>query len=154
MFGTPTELAYDDGGVDYFWSDYYPNGIALKFSPPVSRWKVTAILLYGFAIDKGEKSFIVEVRDSDLNAVLRTSVLISRHFKNATLHWAKIPLPSVIVRGDFYVCIYPMLEFSGTQLWIGVDNDTAPDGCFFIDCYKQEVKEWGRGRAMMRVEGE
>ncbi len=149
-----TPLAYDDGGAESFWSDYYPNGVAVKFSPPASKWRITDILVYGFMIDKGGKSLVVEIRDSDLNVILRTSILISEHFKNATLHWAKIPLPNVIVRDDFYVCVYPMLEFDGTQLWISIDNDTALNRCFLIDCYKQEVKDWKGGQVMIRVEGE
>ncbi|MCX8182905.1 MAG: hypothetical protein N3F08_00580 [Crenarchaeota archaeon] len=147
------ELAYDDCGAEGFWSDYYPNGMAVKFSPPASRWRITAILVYGFMIDRGEKPFVVEIRDGELNVILRVSLLISEYFKNATLHWAKVPLPNVIVKGDFYVCVYPMLDFSGTQLWIAMDNDTAPDRCFMFDCYKQEVKGWRRGHAMIRVEG-
>ena len=148
------ELAYDDGGAELFWSDYYPNGVAVEFSPPVSKWRITAIMVYGFTIDKGEKPFIVEVRDSDLNVILRASLPVSRCFKNATLHWAKMPLPNVVVKGDFYICVYPMLEFNGSRLWIAVDNDTAPNNCFLIDCYRQEVKSWKGGQVMIRVEGE
>jgi hypothetical protein len=47
-----------------------------------------------------------------------------------------------------------MLDFNGTQLWIGIDNDTAPNNCFLIDCYKREAKGWKGGQAMIRVEGE
>ncbi|MGB9717716.1 MAG: hypothetical protein ACPL4E_04675, partial [Thermoproteota archaeon] len=108
----------------------------------------------GFAIDKGEKSFLVELRDKDLNIILRTSLPISEYFKNATLHWARVPLSNVIVNGGFYVCVYPMLDFSGTQLWIAMDNDTAPDNCFLVDCYRQETEDWRGGHAMIRVEGE
>jgi len=151
---SPTPLAYDDGGAESFWSDYYPNGIAVKFTPPASRWKVTDILVYGFIIDKGEKSFIVEIRDKDLNVIFGTSLPITEYFKNATLHWARIHLPNVTVRGDFYVCVYPMLDFNGTQLWIAMDNDTISDNCFLIDCYRQEIRSFKEGYATIRVEGE
>jgi hypothetical protein len=145
---------YDDGGAEHFWSDYYPNGIAVRFTPPASRWRVTGILVYGFTVDKDEKFFMVEVRDKDLNVIHRASLSISEYFKNAALHWARIPLPGVVVKGDFYVCVYPMLDFSGTQLWVAMDNDTAPYNCFLIDCYRQEAKDWKDGQAMIRVEGE
>lgn len=147
-------LRYDDGGAEYFWSDYYPNGIAVEFTSPALKWRITAILIYGFAVIRDEKSFIVEVRDESFNLAFRTSVPISNHFKNATLDWSRIPLPSVVVKGNFYVCVYPMLEFNGTQLWIAMDNDTAPDRCLLIDCYRQEVRGWKKGHAMIRVEGE
>ncbi len=151
---SPTPLAYDNGGAESFWSDYYPNGIAIRFSPPAFRWRVTGILVYGFTIDKGEKSFMMEIRDSDLNVIFRTSLPISEYFKNATLHWTRIPLPNVTVRDDSYICIYPMLDFNGTQLWIGIDNDTALGNCFLVDCYKQEVRSFKGGHAMISVEGE
>jgi hypothetical protein len=149
-----TPLTYDDGGAESFWSDYYPNGIAARFSPPAFRWKINVILIHGFMIDKGEKSFIVEIRDKDLNVIFRTSLPVSEYFKNATLHWAEIPLPNVTVRGNFYICVYPILDFNGTQLWIGIDNNTAPNNCFLIDCYRQEIKSFKGGHAMIMVEGE
>ncbi|MBO3832497.1 MAG: hypothetical protein FGF51_03815 [Candidatus Brockarchaeota archaeon] len=62
--------------------------MAVKFSPPASRWGITAILVYGFMIDRGVKPFMVEIRDEDLNVILRASLPISEYFKNATLHWA------------------------------------------------------------------
>ncbi|MEM2088852.1 MAG: hypothetical protein QXF52_09335 [Thermoproteota archaeon] len=148
------ELAYDDGGAEGFWSDYYPNGMAVSFSPPASRWKITAILIYGFIIDRGGKPFIVEVRDEELNVILRASLPVFEYFKNATLNWAKIPLPSMIVTGDFYVCVYPMLEPNGTQLWIAVDEDNASGRSFLIDCYAGRLSRYEAGSAMVRVEGE
>ncbi|MBO3832903.1 MAG: hypothetical protein FGF51_05900, partial [Candidatus Brockarchaeota archaeon] len=72
----------------------------------------------------------------------------------ATLDWAKIPLPSIIMKGDFYVCVYPMLELGGTQLWIAIDNDTASDRGFLVDCYRQEMRKLDGGSVMIRVEGE
>ncbi|MBO3809928.1 MAG: hypothetical protein FGF50_10125 [Candidatus Brockarchaeota archaeon] len=51
---TTIGLTYDDGGAEGFWSDYYPNGIAVRFTPPISRWRITAILIHGFAIFRGE----------------------------------------------------------------------------------------------------
>lgn len=147
-------LHYDDGGAECFWSDYYPNGVAVKFTAPSSRWRITSILIYGFVIDRGVKTFIVEVRDSDFNLVFKASCSSSEHFKNATLGWARISLPGIIVRGDFYVCVYPMLELNGTQLWIAVDNDTISDRSFLVDCYRQEMEKYDGGIAMIGVEGE
>ncbi|MBO3842564.1 MAG: hypothetical protein FGF48_09165, partial [Candidatus Brockarchaeota archaeon] len=151
---TTIGLTYDDGGAEGFWSDYYPNSIAVRFTPPISRWRITAILIYGFAIIKSEKPFIIEVRESDFNVIFRASILVSNYFKNATLDWTRIPLPSVVVKGDFYVCVYPMLEPNGTQLWIAIDNDTVSGRSLLVDCYRQETKRYDRGNAMMRVEGE
>ncbi|MEM4230158.1 MAG: hypothetical protein QXZ66_10425 [Thermoproteota archaeon] len=147
-------LHYDDGGAEYFWSDYYPNGIAVEFTPPALKWRITAVLIYGFAVIRGEKSFIVEVRDSDFNLAFRGSFSISNYFKNVTLDWARIPLPSIVVESNFYVCVYPLLEPNRTQLWIAMDNDTVSNRCFLVDRYRQEVRKFDRGNAMIRVEGE
>ncbi|MGB9882867.1 MAG: hypothetical protein ACPLPV_08910, partial [Methanomassiliicoccales archaeon] len=87
-----TPLAYDNGGAEFFWSDYYPNGIAVKFTPPAYRWKVTAILIYGFAIDKGEKSFLVELRDKAraLGGDTTNSKRSQRHSKVANAERAQV----------------------------------------------------------------
>lgn len=100
------------------------------------------------------KTFILEVRNSDFNMVFKASCSASEHFKNATLDWTRISLPGIIVRGDFYVCVYPMLEPNGTQLWIAVDNDTISDRSLLVDCYGQGMKKYDKGIAMIRVEGE
>ncbi len=147
-------LHYDDGGAEYFWSDYYPNGVAVRFTPPSSKWRITAILVYGFVIDRGVKTFIIEVRNSDFNLIFKASCSTSEHFKNTTLNWARILLSNVVVKGDFYICVYPLLELNGTQLWIAVDNDTAADRSLLVDSYKQETRRFKGGSAMIRVEGE
>ncbi|MEM3448635.1 MAG: hypothetical protein QXP38_07130, partial [Nitrososphaerota archaeon] len=92
-------------------------------------------------------------RDSGFNAVFRASFLISNHFKNATLDWARVPLPNIVMEGNFYVCIYPMLEPKGTQLWIAIDNDTISNRSFLVDCYKREMRKFDEGNVMIRVEG-
>ena len=152
-------IKYDDGEADYLWSDYYPNGVAVRFTPAALPWKITAALLYGFIINKGERYFIIEARDCDFNLVFKSSYNASEYFGNATLEWARVPLPNVTVRGGFYVSVYPMLEPEGTQLWIGIDNDTSCGRSFLVDGYKEKiVKGWetkqGKGNVMMRVEGE
>ncbi|MGB9718154.1 MAG: hypothetical protein ACP5PQ_01335 [Thermoproteota archaeon] len=146
-------LQYDDGGAESFWSDYYPNGIAVMFTPPASKWKITSILIYGFIIDRGEKPFLIEVRDSDFNFVFR-AYYSSGYFKNNTLNWSRISLPSIIVKGDFYICVYPMLEPNETQLWLAIDNDTVSNRSFLADCYRQETRKYYGGNVMIRVEGE
>ncbi|MEM2930623.1 MAG: hypothetical protein QW797_07190 [Thermoproteota archaeon] len=103
--GSSLLLRYDNGGAEYFWSDYYPNGMAVKFTPPAFRWKITAVLIYGFAVIKGNGSFIIEVRDGDFNLAFRGSFSISDCLKNATLDWVKISMPNIAVKGDFYVCV-------------------------------------------------
>lgn len=153
--GSPgLSLRYDDGGAECFWSDYYPNGITVRFTPPASIWRITSILVYGFAMDRGAKSFIIEVRDSGFNPIFRSSYPVSEFFKNATLDWAMLPLPNILVKGDFHVCIYPMLEPNGTQLWIAVDRDTFSGRSFLVDCYAGRVSKYEDGNMMVRVEGE
>ncbi|MBO3754912.1 MAG: hypothetical protein FGF53_08590, partial [Candidatus Brockarchaeota archaeon] len=41
-----------------------------------------------------------------------------------------------------------------TQLWIAIDNDTISDRSFLVDCYRQEMRGFNGGNAMIRVKGE
>ncbi|MBO3832874.1 MAG: hypothetical protein FGF51_05750 [Candidatus Brockarchaeota archaeon] len=153
--GSPgSSLRYDDGGAECFWSDYYPNGITVRFTPPASIWRITSILVYGFAMDRGAKVFIIEVRDSGFNPIFRSSYPVSEFFKNATLDWARLPLPNILVKGDFHACVYPMLEPNGTQLCIAVDRDTFSGRSFLVDCYAERVSKYEDGNMMVRVEAE
>ena len=153
-------ISYDDGESDYYWADFHPFGAAVKFTPLTLPWKVTAIRLYGFMIDREKTQFIVEIRDSDFNLIYKSSFMINEYFNNATVDWARIPLPNVTVDGDFYTCVYPMLEIGKTELWIGVDNDSSIVGrSYFVDCYEGKiVNGWnvshvGPGNVMIKVEG-
>jgi len=120
---TPFELAYDDGGADYGWSDFYPYAAAVRFSLPSASWRITGIRLHATCILKGSQVFYVQIWDAGLNTVYWSAFLPSSVFKNATLDWYTIRLPNVVVKGVFYVVIVPMLTLDGSQLWISVDDD-------------------------------
>jgi len=156
------ELAYDDGTYDYAWSDFYPRGAAVRFSPPLVPWRITAVTLYGFATVRGTGlDFVVEVRGSDFELIYRNRYPASKYFENATPGWARIPLPNVTLGGEFYICIYPMFTIDGTQLWIGADDDAPVSGrSFLVDGERAAiVKTWDEGSDrpkdfMVRAEGE
>jgi len=126
------ELAYDDGEFDYGWSDFYPSGAAVRFSPPSQSWRITGIRLHGVCVLRGSQVFYVEIWDSNLNTKYRSVFLLNDVFKNATLDWHTIRLPNVVVTGDFYVVIVPMFTLDGPQLWISVDNDPPVSNNSFI----------------------
>ncbi len=121
---SPFELAYDDGKAGYGWSDFYPSGAAVRFSPPSGSWRITAIRLHATCILKGPASlFYIQIWDGGLNTKYSEPLLFNRVFKNATLDWYTIQLPNVVVTGDFYVVIVPMFTLDGPQLWISVDDN-------------------------------
>ncbi|MGC8935243.1 MAG: hypothetical protein ACP5LN_08825 [Thermoproteota archaeon] len=129
----PIELRYDDNEVNYFWSDFYPHGAAVKFTPPVVPWKITAVRFLGLLIQRGPPLiFFVELRDKDFNLIYRSSYLASQFLDNATVEWVTIPISNYTVKGDFYVCIYPRLTIDGPQLWIGADDDKPISGRSFL----------------------
>jgi len=133
-------VSYDDGGANYYWSDFYPHGAAVRFGPPALPWKITAVHIYGFLIERGKAQFIVEIRDSDFNLIYKSSFATSEHFNNATVAWARIPLLNVTVVGDFYIRVYPLLETGKTELWIGVDNDSSIVArSYLADCYEDKI---------------
>lgn len=156
------ELAYDDGTYGYAWSDFYPHGAAVKFSPPVLPWRITAVSFYGFATIRGPSTnFVLEVRDSDFELIYRSQHPISKYFENNTPGWARVPLPNVTLGEEFYICIYPMFTIDGNQLWIGADDRAPISGrSFLVDGERAAiVKAWDEGSDrpkdfMLRVEGE
>ncbi|MEM3647010.1 MAG: hypothetical protein QW334_02560, partial [Thermofilum sp.] len=121
---TPFELSYDDGGHDYGWSDFYPNGAAVRFSPPSQSWRITAVKIYATCILRGPASlFYVQIWDAGLNTVYSQPFFFNMVFRNATLDWYTVEVPNVVVKGVFYVVIVPMFTLDGPQLWLSVDDD-------------------------------
>lgn len=120
----PFELSYDDGGHNYGWSDFYPNGAAVRFSPPSQSWRITAVKIYATCILRGPSSlFYVQIWDAGLNTVYSEPLVFNRVFRNATLDWYTIVVPNVVVKGVFHVVIVPMFTLDGPQLWLSVDED-------------------------------
>ncbi|MEM2057562.1 MAG: hypothetical protein QXO76_04860 [Thermoproteota archaeon] len=160
-YASPFELAYDDGDFDYAWSDFYPSGAAVRFTPPASPWRITSIVFYGLALERGGNTlFTLEVRDHGFSLVYTNQYATFQCFQNGTFGWARIPLPNITVNGDFHVCIYPCFSLDATQLWMGVDDDPPISGRSFL-VNKEEgriVRAWdeksGRPKNfMIRVEG-
>ena len=155
------EIAYDDGDFDYAWSDFYPSGAAVRFTPPALPWRITSVVFYGLALEKGGNMlFTLEVRDQGFSLVYTKQYATFQFFENGTFGWARIPLPNLTVNGEFYVCIYPCFSLGATQLWIGVDEDPPiSNRSLLVDREEGRiVKTWnvesGRPRNfMIRVEG-
>jgi hypothetical protein len=161
VYASPFELAYDDGEFDYAWSDFYPSGAAVKFTPPALPWRITNVVFYGLALERGGNMlFTLEVRDRGFTLVYTEQYATFQFFENGTFGWARIPLPNLTVNGEFYVCIYPCFSLGATQLWIGVDEDPPiSNRSLLVDREEGRiVKTWnvesGRPRNfMIRVEG-
>ncbi|MEM3746209.1 MAG: hypothetical protein QXN67_01890 [Thermoproteota archaeon] len=160
-YASPFELSYDDGSFDYAWSDFYPSGAAVRFTPPASPWRITSIVFYGLALERGGNMlFTLEVRDQFFSLVYTSQYATFQYFQNGTFSWARIPLPNITVNGEFYVCIYPCFSLDATQLWIGVDEDPPISGRSLLVNREEGriVKTWdeksGRPKNfMIRVEG-
>ena len=158
---SPFELAYDDGDFDYAWSDFYPSGAAVRFTPPALPWRITSVVFYGLALERGGNMlFTLEIRDRGFSLVYTKQYATFQFFENGTFSWARIPLPNLTVNSEFYVCIYPCFSLDATQLWIGVDEDPpVSNRSLLVDREEGRiVKTWneesGRPRNfMIRVEG-
>ena len=161
VYATPFELSYDDGDFDYAWSDFYPSGAAVRFTPPALPWRITGIVFYGLALERsGNMLFTLEVRDHGFSLVYTKQYATFQYFQNGTFSWANVPLPNLTVNSDFYVCIYPCFSLDATQLWIGVDDDPPISGRSLLVNREEGriVKAWdeksGRPRNfMIRAEG-
>lgn len=123
----PLELAYDDGGFDYGWSNFYPIGAAVRFSAPSQNWGVQEIRFHGICYLRPSilGYFLIEICDTNFNFLYRKFLSFQTFFegKNATLDWYTVKVPDILVSGDFYVLIAPALTLDGPQLWISVDSD-------------------------------
>ncbi|MEM2980383.1 MAG: hypothetical protein QW385_03300 [Thermoproteota archaeon] len=117
------ELSHDDGGFDYGWSDFYPSGAMVRFSPPSPSWRIKSVRVHGVCSLRGSGSFYIQVCDSNLNTKYSASFSFNEVFKNNVLDWYTVEIPNVVVTGEFYVVIIPMFTLDGSQLWISVDND-------------------------------
>lgn len=156
------ELGYDDGGSDFLWSDFYPHGAAVKFTPPFSPWRITALKFYGLLVERRTTlTFNVELRDEDFELVCRTPIDAFKLMRNATLDWVMMKVANYTFDKEFYVCIYPMLTVDGPQLWIGADENAPISGeSFLVDGERGVlVKAWDGGSErprdfMIRVVGE
>lgn len=161
VYASPFELAYDDGGFDYAWSDFYPSGAAVRFTPPALPWRITSVVFYGLALERGGNMlFTLEVRDQFFSLVYTRQYSTFSFLSNGTFSWARIPLPNLTLNGEFYVCVYPCFSLGATQLWIGVDDDPPiSNRSLLVDREEGRiVKAWdvesSRPRNfMIRVEG-
>jgi len=161
VYASPFELAYDDGDFDYAWSDFYPSGAAVRFTPPALPWRITSVVFYGLALERGGNMlFTLEVRDQFFSLVYTRQYPTFSFLSNGTFGWARIPLPNLTLNSEFYVCIYPCFSLGATQLWIGVDDDPPiSNRSLLVDREEGRiVKAWdfdsGRPRNfMIRVEG-
>ncbi|MEM4230171.1 MAG: hypothetical protein QXZ66_10490 [Thermoproteota archaeon] len=131
-YASPFELSYDDGDFDYAWSDFYPGGAAVRFSPPSSSWRIKSVRVHGVCSVKGSAYFYVQIWDSGLNTKYSAAFSFKTAFKDGVLDWYTIDLPNVVVTGDFYIVIIPMFTLDGSQLWISVDNDPPFSNNSFI----------------------
>lgn len=160
-YASPFVLSYDDGDFDYAWSDFYPSGVAVRFTPPALPWRITGLVFYGLALEKGGNMlFTFEVRDQGFSLVYTEQYATFQFFKNGTFGWAHILLPNIIINSDFYICIYPCFSLDATQLWMGVDDDPPISGRSFLVNREEGriVKTWdeksGRPKNfMIRAEG-
>ncbi|MGC8832042.1 MAG: hypothetical protein ACP5PQ_05630 [Thermoproteota archaeon] len=126
------ELSHDDGGFDYGWSDFYPSGAMVRFSPPSPSWRIKAVRIHGVCSLKGYGYFYIQIWDSGFNTKYSASFSFSQVFRDGVLDWYTIELPNVVVIREFYVVITPMFTLDGFQLWISVDNDAPIANSSFI----------------------
>ncbi|MEM2981210.1 MAG: hypothetical protein QW385_07615 [Thermoproteota archaeon] len=126
------ELAYDDGDFDYGWSDFYPSGAMVRFSPPSPSWRIKSVRLHGVCSLRGSGSFYIQIWDGNGNMKYSSSFSFASVFKDGVLDWYTIEFPNVVVTGEFYVVIAPMFTLDGSQLWVSVDDDAPVANMSFI----------------------
>ncbi len=108
-----------------------PGGLAVNFTPPSEEyWMLKRVKFYGmrWANESYDSMpFYIEVWDKNKNELLHIAYKYSDYFKNYDSKWVTVDIPDVLVKDDFFVCIFPNMIYmpSGPSphMNIGFNND-------------------------------
>jgi hypothetical protein len=108
-------LIMDSGDLNIsglYSSDIYGIAETVKFKPPKSTWTLEKVQIVGWdgyvenETQPEELIFCVEIRDQDLKLLYRYTDSQLAYFNYPGPVVSEIEVPSLIVKGDFYVCFY------------------------------------------------
>jgi parallel beta-helix repeat protein len=108
-----------------------PGGLAVNFTPPCEEyWALKRVKFYGMRWANesyGNMTFYVEVWDRDGNELLHIAYKYSDYFKNYDSKWVTVDIPDVLVKDDFFVCVFPNMIYMPSGLSphmnVGFNND-------------------------------
>jgi hypothetical protein len=118
---------------------------AIKITPPRAGWTLRAVQIMGYEYpDNKNKTYpvdapvILEIRDADLNLLHQANLIQNDYFNLPVPLLAKIDVPSITMKGDFYICFYERGEVG-----IGMNMTGSGDRSFFYDRISGELEAAG-----------
>ena len=138
----PYTIQYDDGEPSSWvtWTTYGPLGMALRCTPEYTSFRIEQISINGYGMfesdsERDERQFKVSIWNQDMSERLWSELFPWNLFEMAASpKWVDLPVPNVIVNGDFYVEFIP-----GSNLATG----NYRDNMLLIWCWKGD----GEGRS-------
>jgi len=108
-----------------------PGGSAVNFTPPSEEyWMLKRVKFYGmrWANESYDNMpFYIEIWDKNRNELLHLVYKYSDYFKNYDFKWVTVDIPDVLVKDDFFVCIFPNMIYNPSgpspHMNIGFNND-------------------------------
>ena len=108
-----------------------PGGLAVDFTPPSEEyWVLKRVKFYGmrWANESYDSMlFYIEVWDKNKNELLHVAYKYSDYFKNYDSKWVTVDIPDVLVKDDFFVCIFPNMVYTPSEpsphMNVGFNND-------------------------------
>lgn len=147
---TAVEISYDDGTSEGSWSigsdpypyppDYVPNGgsdgQAIMFSPvSSSSLTLNTVKVYGRRYGD-DINMRIEIWDQDTNIIYSNVSKHSAYF-TTTNSWVSIPVPSIVVSGDFYAVLftnsYIPSSVPTTGVYIGYDSSSSTGRSYKVE---------------------
>ena len=131
-----TELSYDNGEIErgqrieLGCGNYNWTGAGVLLSPPSDPWILSAVKI-GARYEMPEHSsryFAIGVWDSDRQELFTGRYVYDEFFKINEPTWATVDIPELTVFGDFFLSIWPVYHCAGSELVVGLEDETPVSG--------------------------
>ncbi len=101
-------------------------GQAVMFTAPKEDWTLSSIAICGQLNPKGSDLFILEIWDTNLRCLYRTTDVASSYF-GENLTWSTIDIPDLRVPRNFMIC-----TFAFSDLYVGLTLANESSGRSFV----------------------
>lgn len=131
MVFTASALAEKQVAISYCGADpdagvSSRGGQAVMFTAPEENWTLSSIAVCGQLNPNGSDLFVLEVWDTNLRCLYRTTDIASSYF-GENLTWSTIDIPDLRVPRNFMICAF---GFSG--LYVGLTLENKSSGRSFV----------------------
>jgi hypothetical protein len=109
------EISYDNGNTSGGQGCSLPNGFGVRFTPPSEEyWVLRKVKFYGTRwanASYDDIPFYIEIWDNSCKELLSVTYKYSDYFNPYDSKWVTVDTPDVLIKGDFFVCIFPNMIY-------------------------------------------